>query len=607
MAKYWIPRLRIVGDNVEPAEVSFGPRLNVIAGASDTGKSYIRDCINYMFGAKDPPKAVRGSDKYSTILMELETSDRNRLVLQRSLKNGGNFILFEHNLDEWDGTDGKILKWQHKGGDTTTLSHYLLSLCGLENIEISKSEDSKRPLSYRDIARFSLISETAIIDETSPVYASRQVIDRTVNLSAFDFLISGEDASSMITSAAPAVRKASWKAKFELYGQLIDELKFDAPDDPDKAERRLKELDATVDAITTSMTESSNAIAEEQTKRNQIWQEWHTAKSRQTVVEQLLIRFELLGKHYQSDVERLRFLGEADHYLSQFGQEVYCPICGTLMNDHGEIDHQEDETLSVEIKVAARVEAGKLEVLLTDLQSTVAALREEQGTLEARIRNSYAAMQESEARLKRDLEPRLRLAKKQLESMIAERKELTTALEAQERIRGLTDLQVGLGPEPKQTRAKKGGASLVGETGPRREFLNRVAKLLKDWKYSPVGVAEFSQKMDLVIAGEARASHGKGIRAIMHAAFTMALMMQSNGRHPGLIVLDSPLTSYKGKDKYEVSKDVQRGFFEYFIKYKANQVIVLENKEPDDDLKSKMHYEHFSGDEGIGRCGFYPT
>lgn len=606
MATFWIPRLRIVGEDVEPAEISFGPHLNVIAGASDTGKSYIRDCINYMFGAEEPPKAVRGSAKYSTILMELETSGKNRLVLQRSLKKGGNFYVFEQNLDEWDGKNGKVLKWQHKGGDIGTLSYYLLSLCGLEAVEITKSKISKRPLSYRDIARFTLISETAIIDEWTPVYASRQNTERTANQSVFDFLISGDDASSMITSAAPAVRKASWKAKFELYGQLIDELKCDAPEDPVAAEKRLKELDATVDAITTSMTESSNAIAEEQSTRNKSWQAWHAAKSRQTVVEQLLIRFDLLGKHYKSDVERLKFLAEADHYLSQFGQEVYCPICGTLITDHAEVEHQ-DETASVEIKVAARVEAVKLEVLLTDLQSTVASLRDEQAMLEASIRTSYAEMQESEARLKRDLEPRLRVAKKQLESMIAERKELTTALEAQERLTSLTDLQVGLGPEPKQIRAKKGEASLVGETGPRREFLNRVAKLLKDWKYSPVGVAEFSQKMDLVIAGETRASHGKGIRAIMHAAFTLALMMQSKGRHPGLIVLDSPLTSYKGKDKYEATKDVQRGFFEYCIKYKANQIIVLENKEPDDDLKSKMHYEHFSGDKGIGRCGFYPT
>jgi hypothetical protein len=606
MTTFWISRLRVIGDRVEPAEVVFGPHLNVIAGASDTGKSYIRDCLNYMLGAEKPPKVVPENKGYSTILLEFETADKKRHILKRSLKMGGDFLLFDQNLDDWTGEGGRLLKRKHRGGKMDTLSFYMLKLCGLAGTEIMTSKSKKRPLSFRDIASFTLISETSIIEDWSPVYPNRQFSKMPADKSIFDFLVSGDDASSMITSADPKVRKATWRAKYELYGQLIDELKSEAPYDVAVTEKRLRVLDKTIDDITSSVTESSNAIAKEQEQRNNNWRKWHSAKSRQLIVNQLLVRFELLAKHYRSDIARLNFLAEADHYLSQFGEATYCPVCGSLMKDHKEGEHR-DEPISLGIKNAAKIEAAKLEALLVDLQSTSTSLRDEQGVLQESIKSSFLEMERIESRLKCELEPRLTVGKVELASALAERGDLSKALRAQDRIKELTDLQVDLGPEPKQTKTTNSDTDVSGDPGPRREFLNRVAKLLNNWNYKPVGIVEFGEKLDLVVDGQSRASHGKGVRAIMHAAFTLALMIQAKGRHPGVILLDSPLTSYKSKDNYQNDDDVQRGFFQALIKYKSNQVIVLENKEPDEDLKSMMHYEHFSGNKTIGRYGFYPT
>jgi len=38
---------------------------------------------------------------------------------------------------------------------------------------------------------------------------------------------------------------------------------------------------------------------------------------------------------------------------------------------------------------------------------------------------------------------------------------------------------------------------------------------------------------------------------------------------------------------------------------KGEQVIILENKEPDVSLINNMNYIHFSGQKGIGREGFF--
>ncbi|MDQ7864054.1 hypothetical protein RCO48_32115 [Peribacillus frigoritolerans] len=46
--------------------------------------------------------------------------------------------------------------------------------------------------------------------------------------------------------------------------------------------------------------------------------------------------------------------------------------------------------------------------------------------------------------------------------------------------------------------------------------------------------------------------YGKGYRAIIYSAFVISLMEYCRDKkmpHPGFVVLDSPLTTYKGKKK----------------------------------------------------------
>jgi hypothetical protein len=48
-----------------------------------------------------------------------------------------------------------------------------------------------------------------------------------------------------------------------------------------------------------------------------------------------------------------------------------------------------------------------------------------------------------------------------------------------------------------------------------------------------------------------RSAHGKGVRAILHAAFTIGLAQYCFDRdiaHPGFVVLDSPLVTYRPPD-----------------------------------------------------------
>ncbi|MDJ0822501.1 MAG: hypothetical protein QNJ09_11935 [Paracoccaceae bacterium] len=86
--------------------------------------------------------------------------------------------------------------------------------------------------------------------------------------------------------------------------------------------------------------------------------------------------------------------------------------------------------------------------------------------------------------------------------------------------------------------------------------------------------------------------------------------------HPGIVVIDSPLTSYKrrgakavkGSDT-TVSSGVEAAFWASLTKIAESvQVIIVENKEPPSSVAATVHYEWFAGNEaGPGdRVGFIP-
>jgi hypothetical protein len=179
-------------------------------------------------------------------------------------------------------------------------------------------------------------------------------------------------------------------------------------------------------------------------------------------------------------------------------------------------------------------------------------------------------------------------------------------MSSRSRLESLIRQRQALGPEPKRAKTITLNEATVGETSGRRQFCDRVQTILNHWQYQQNGIVEFNEGMDLVVAGIPRRSHGKGVRAILQSAFTVTLMLHAKDRHPRFVVLDSPLTSYREKDAYEVDEDVQQGFFQHLSSLQECQIIVLENKEPPAELQSKMQYIHFAGSKGPGRAGFYP-
>jgi hypothetical protein len=112
---------------------------------------------------------------------------------------------------------------------------------------------------------------------------------------------------------------------------------------------------------------------------------------------------------------------------------------------------------------------------------------------------------------------------------------------------------------------------------------------------------------------------GKGVRAILHAAFNVALLLFCHRRglsHPRFLVLDTPLLTYRepltskhgelSDDESALAKsDLAISFYRHELKHFA-QIIVLENATPSQSAGRIAKIEVFSGKGGTGRQALFP-
>ncbi|MNF94399.1 hypothetical protein D3C84_771090 [compost metagenome] len=163
----------------------------------------------------------------------------------------------------------------------------------------------------------------------------------------------------------------------------------------------------------------------------------------------------------------------------------------------------------------------------------------------------------------------------------------------------------------------------VPPVGPDSTTLFKFGETVKDvltaWHFPDADKVQFDGKTnDITVAGKRRAANGKGVRAILHAAFNVAVIVyciDNKLPHPGFLVLDTPLLTYRepmASRHGELSEDEAvlkaTSLAEHFYKYLASlknrvQFIVIENSDPPTAIRDLARIETFTGLEGNGRFG----
>jgi hypothetical protein len=602
-------RLALIGPGSAPAEVTFTRGLNVIAGPSDSGKSFIAQCLDYALGGGAAPKEIPEAQGYSSVVIDIEANSDGRVYsLERSLRGG-------EVLCKTDGQPDRVLAAKHQGGKEDTVSQFLLNLSGLGTKKVRTNEHGKtRPLSFRDIARLVIIDEETVIKEDSPVL-SGQVIHKTVESGVFRLLLTGTDDSSIIAKEDPKVAKGRQAGKVELLEGLLKatrERLAELGEVSTLAEERdrLTRIEASIQTALVERTAAQASVAPLQAKRSMAWTALKTVESKLAVLSELQTRFDLLQQQYESDLRRLEAIAEAGVRLDQLKKER-CPMCGALA-EHQHHDHREERPAPADVSQACKAEAAKTFKLLQDLQTTRAANASEIEQLQATRDTRQAELDAISSELKGLMGQLVDVASKKVDDLRTRAEICRKAIEHLERTQELEELlEEANKPKKKQKTDVAGAAVSTAQADP---FSREVEALLKAWHFPDLDRVSFSENdQDIVISGRARKSHGKGVRAITRAAFNLALLrlcIEDERPFPNFVLIDSPLLVYEEPDAGESTfpQDIKKHFWESVkASFTDTQVIIIENSHqlPGDGTLDGVKVELFTGNDQ-GRRGFIP-
>lgn len=586
------------------AELAFQPGVNVICGASDTGKSFLADSIDFMLGGSSL-KEIPERTKYDQISLDLEGNGGDNWRFRRST-SGGNFSLID------TGADGvvKTLKQNHAHNKTDNLSGFLLDEIGLlgKRILKSKIKGTTQSLSFRNLARLVIVQEGEIQQAGSPFW-SGQYTTKTSEIATVKLLMTGIDDSAVIPGADQSRDNARQLALIdELLADLQTEIE-DLGEDREELTAQLERLAGSIDTSRETLSAAQKALDDLLATRRVLFDQRRKDSDRRDEISDLLARFDLLAEHYDVDLKRLTAIQESGSMFAHV-ERVPCPLCGAAPD----AQHL-DETCGGDVEAivsAATAEIEKVKRLQTELDDTVADLRAESAAVAEALVDVDARYEALNGEIQEAVAPEVTDVRASFSALIEERSSVQKAADLFSRLDKLEARKTAL----KEEDETDGGAGEITTGIPEsvaHDFSTKISKLLKAWNF-PGDCHVFYDKdaSDFVIDGKPRGSRGKGLRAITHAAVNIALLeyCQANGiSHPGFIVLDSPLLAYfKPEGDEEIAlkgTDLKERFYEYLVMHHGedSQVIIIENQHPPEAIGRQVALTVFTGNPSEGRYG----
>ncbi|MBS42057.1 MAG: hypothetical protein CMH83_02530 [Nocardioides sp.] len=604
--------LTAVGADVPAASVEFAPRLTVIYGASEAGKSYIIDALNFMLGARALRSIPEGIG-YQTMLLGIDLNDGRSVTLARDLR-GGRVSVFEDDLRELPKrAPDHSLSAQHVTGSEQTISHYLLNDLGLAGAQVRKNDRNQvQALGIRNLMHLCLVDEERILAKRSPV-ESGVPMARTADRSVFKLLLEGQDDSGLSSGEDPTQFRRINRGQVEVLDRALAQLHEHVSGSPERPSLldQLARLNDSIAQNSRSVAAWLDARSTLVARRSELEQEALRHRNVVTDARALSARFGLLDRKYSSDLDRLGMVREVGTFLGYF-QGGACVLCGASP-EHQNAEHAVYESAEVSLSVDAEIE--KTTTLRRDLSLTLGRINDEERRALASLREAQSASQAIDdqlAQLERDMRPDQEEASRLMET----RSETERAIGIWDRIEELEALRASVAQErPQKTDEVAEGISSQSQ----REFSAIVARIVTEWGVPGADECSvsFDGAPDVVMQQRDRVDRGKGMRSILHAGFVVGLgefCIERDRPHPGFLALDTPVLTYRDAEKREdaepadelMTQSVARSMYAYLATSYPGQSIVLENQTPPSVEADGCSVYFFTGTPGVGRSGFFP-
>lgn len=587
---FYIEKIIVTGSGKTDSIIELSNGVNIIYGPSNTGKTYIVKCIDYMFGSEREPIDISTGYQYIKIIVRTQCG-----TITMSRKIGENKI--EVSSNDNNVPSGKYATKASRTNYDKTINSVWLSLIGINDLHlvISNENYKKQILSWRTFSHMFMLTETKIISEYSAILSGRDTSNTAV-IASLIFLLSGQDFAETETKDTKEIKEAKKNAvkayiNKELFrlSERNQELLAQSKENPNidiavEIEKIMAEISTNEKRINSSIEENQKILAQLYEKNENL-----------SECNVLLNRYDELTTQYDADLKRLNFIVDGEANLNA-SFSTHCPFCD------GEVVVKKNQNYID----AAKSDYKKIKLQAKDLESASKELRSEKLSLEQEIGTLMAKKKSIEKLIEKELKPQVFNLKEKLSTYkdaIECQKEIDILKKlSEQKIADMIENDTDEESELKFKVKEHLDYSFINELS------NGIKSFLENCNYDNLLSVIFDKAdMDIVINGKKKSSNGKGYNAYFNSvvAIVLSRYMENKAKYsPDFLVLDSPILSLKEKETKKPSETMRNTLFENIVdNQKGIQTIVIENEIPEINYKD-ANIIHFTKEKNNGRYGF---
>ncbi len=595
-------RLEVSGPNNKFSDIEFGKKATIIAGPSDTGKTAIFKCLDFIFGSKNDERHAPfdTEDGYTIVRLIIDTT-YGVISLQREI--GSSITSVSCDNPEIETGDYAL---DESKKNPKTINKLMLKILGLrDDLFVPKNKEGKpESFTWRSLKRAFFVDESRA-DQSRSILLPPS--NETPYLAGLIYFITDNDLDNYLLKDDPKdIREAKKKAiisyitnhKQEMLTKR-NELAAKLSDTGQDIEsisnlisnlnKQMLDINDEIDLINDETKEISSSLIQLQDKHQ-----------KDTV---LFANYNSLKNDYQKEIDRLSFIVQHEIMHKNIKENTKCPYC-----DHDIIPKSNETYIE-----ASRIELRRVITNLNELEETSINLKDTLDddldlieVYEETIKNNQNKISEvllpqrqQIADTLKSYEEYIRL-KSAIDQLDANDETLSNDLESYQKGKDVPRLPF---------EAKKMFHGLLNQY-----IKDNALSILKDIGYSDVVSIDFLEtELDLVINNKKKDKRGKGYKAFTNSVLLLLFrkFIEEHSFHKiGLYIFDSPLKGLSLPEEIDDDTDnIRKGFLNYIINLNSNdQIIVFENTKylelPKLDENEDTKIYIFTQKENDGRYGF---
>lgn len=602
MAYIKLLKLTATGPSDKISTIEFGKKATIIAGPSDTGKTCIFKCIDFVLGAKNDEDHAPfdEEDEYTTVNLLIDTS-YGQMSLTR--EQGSNKT--QVSCDNQSIENGEYLLNANKN-NPKTINSLMLKILGLrEDLSIPKNKEGEpETFTWRTLKRAFFVDESRTDQSKSILLPAT---GDTAYLAGLIYFLTDNDLSNyLLRDETKEIKEAKKNAiigyisshKQEMLNRknnLLTKLSTSG-NDIDTVSKLIDDLNQQMFNINTEIEDLTEKTKHTSSQLIQL----QTKHQKNTI---LYSNYNALKTDYQKDIDRLSFIVQHELMHSNLKKNTKCPYC----------DHKITPKVSESYIEASRIELRRVITNSNDLEETSVNLKDTLDDEADLIQVYEDTITKNKNKVAEVLLPqRQKIADtlRNYEEYISLKSAIDQLEFADEALSNdLENYKKGKDLPRIPFEAKKLFYDLIGsyikENG--LSVLNQMGNL-------DVNTIDFLEtKLDLVINNKKKNKRGKGYKAYTNSVLLLLFrkfVEEQSANKIGLFMFDSPLKNLSIPEEIDDdTNNIRKGFFDYIINLKTDdQIIIFENTKHlelpqlDENEDTKIHI--FTQKENSGRYGF---